>query len=181
MLWNQISITRVISRPRGAAAFCAFNANKKVSTVRPRFKLRCKCALNLDFWVPMRPLKSYGRSIRPASGGYAKFRGNSIEYSLLVIKSHGARPYKCMGRWGIQCNHNQWRVKGIDVIILVKEGERDDEKVFSQYLGSRVGIIPFDYKAATLPLLDFGIWLNQNVSDFIQSNQNVCDRVCRLQ
>ena len=75
MLWNQISITRVISRPRGAAAFCAFNANKKVSTVRPRFKLRCKCALNLDFWVPMRPLKSYGRSIRPASGGYAKFRG----------------------------------------------------------------------------------------------------------
>ena len=67
------------------------------------------------------------------------------------------------------------------MIILVKEGERDDEKVFAQYLGSRVGIIPFDYKAATLPLLDFGISLNQNVSDFIQSNQNVCDRVCRLQ
>lgn len=66
------------------------------------------------------------------------------------------------------------------MIILVKEGERDDEKVFP-YLGSRVGIIPFDYKAATLPLLDFGISLNQNVSDFIQSNQNVCDRVCRLQ
>ena len=67
------------------------------------------------------------------------------------------------------------------MIILVKEGERDDEKVFFSYLGSRVGIIPFDYKAATLPLLDFGISLNQNVSDFIQSNQNVCDRVCRLQ
>ena len=68
------------------------------------------------------------------------------------------------------------------MIILVKEGERDDEKVFFlQYLGSRVGIILFDYKAATLPLLDFGISLNQNVSDFIQSNQNVCDRVCRLQ
>ena len=67
------------------------------------------------------------------------------------------------------------------MIILVKEGERDDEKVFFPYLGSRVGIILFDYKAATLPLLDFGISLNQNVSDFIQSNQNVCDRVCRLQ
>ena len=43
------------------------------------------------------------------------------------------------------------------MIILVKEGERDDEKVFFPYLGSRVGIILFDYKAATLPLLDFGI------------------------